>query len=44
MCDLWRDPPASVKQIHHDELEDGNKERPSAFPGIMLKQTDSSIQ
>jgi len=25
-------------------LEDGDKERPSAFPKIMLKQTDSGIQ
>jgi hypothetical protein len=33
-----------VKQIHHEELEDGYKERPSAFPKIMLKQTDSGIQ
>jgi hypothetical protein len=33
-----------VKQIHHEELEDGDKERPSAFPKIMLKQTDSGIQ
>src|SRR6266849_2796176 len=34
----------SVKQIHHEELEDGDKERPSAFPKIMLKQTDSGVQ
>ena len=34
----------SVKQIHREELEDGDKEQPSAFPKIMLKQTDSSIQ
>jgi hypothetical protein len=33
-----------VKQIHHEELEDGDKERASAFPKIMLKQTDSGIQ
>jgi hypothetical protein len=33
-----------VKQIHHEELENGDKERPSAFPKIMLKQTDSGIQ
>jgi hypothetical protein len=33
-----------VKQIHHEELENGDKERPSAFPKIMLKQTDSDIQ
>jgi len=41
---LRRDPHGSVKQIHHEELEDGNKERPSEFPQIMLKQTDSGIQ
>ena len=41
---LRRDPRGSVKQIHHEELEDGDKERPSAFPKIMLKQTDSGIQ
>ena len=41
---LWRDPHGSVKQIHHEELEDGDKERPGAFPRIMLKQTDSGIQ
>ena len=41
---LRRDPHGSVKQIHHAELEDGDKERPSAFPKIMLKQTDSGIQ
>jgi hypothetical protein len=39
-----RDPHESVKQIHHEELEDGDKERPSAFPKILLKQTDSGIQ
>src|SRR5580700_2977938 len=38
---LRRDPHGSVKQIHHEELEDGEKERPSEFPKIMLKQTDS---
>jgi hypothetical protein len=32
-----------VKQIHREELEDGDKERPSAFPKIMLKQADSGI-
>jgi len=26
---LRRDPHGSVKQIHHEELEDGDKERPS---------------
>ena len=41
---LRRDPHGSVKQIHHEELEDGEKERPSASPKIMLKQTDSGIQ
>src|SRR5271170_7862993 len=41
---LWRDPHGSVKQVDREELEDGNKERPSAFPQIMLKQTDSGIQ
>jgi hypothetical protein len=41
---LRRDPHGSVKQIHHEELEDGDKERPSAFSKIMLKQTDSGIQ
>jgi hypothetical protein len=41
---LRRDPHGSVKQIHHEELEDGDKERPSAFPKIMLKRTDSGIQ
>ena len=33
---LRRDPHGSVKQIHHEELEDGDKERPSAFSKIML--------
>jgi hypothetical protein len=41
---LRRDPHGSVKQIHHEELEDGDKERPSAFPKIMLKPADSGIQ
>lgn len=41
---LRRDPHGSVKQIHHEELEDGDKQWPSAFPKIMLKQTDSGIQ
>jgi hypothetical protein len=41
---LRRDPNGSVKQIHHEELEDGDKERPSAFSKIMLQQTDSGIQ
>ena len=41
---LRRDPHRSVKQIHHEQLEDGDKERPSAFPKIMLKQTDSGVQ
>ena len=33
-----------MKQIHHEELENSDKERPSAFPKIVLKQTDSGIQ
>src|SRR5712671_3440222 len=41
---LRRDPHGSVKQIHHEELENGDKERPSGFPKILLKQTDSGIQ
>jgi len=41
---LRRDPHGSVKQIHNEELEDGDEERPSAFSKIMLKQTDSGIQ
>jgi hypothetical protein len=41
---LGRDPHGYVKQIHHEELDDGEKERPSAFPKITLKQTDSGIQ
>ena len=41
---LGRNPHGSVKQIHNEELEDGDKERPSAFPKIMLKQTDPGIQ
>jgi hypothetical protein len=41
---LRRDPHGYVKQIHHEELEDGEKERPSPFPKILLKQTDSDIQ
>jgi hypothetical protein len=41
---LRRDPHGSVKQMHHEELEDAEKERPNAFPKIMLKQTDSRIQ
>ena len=39
-----RDPHGSVKQVHHEELEDGDEERPSAFSKIMIKQTDSGIQ
>jgi hypothetical protein len=34
---LRLDPHGSVKQIHREELEDGNKEWPSEFPEIMLK-------
>jgi hypothetical protein len=41
---LRRDPLGYVKQIHHEELENSDKERPSTFPKIMLKQTDSGIQ
>ena len=41
---LRRDPHGCVKQIYHEKLEQGDKERPSAFPKIMLKQTDSGIQ
>ena len=41
---LRRDPHGSVKQIHHEELEDGDKERPDASLKIKLKQTDSGIQ
>jgi hypothetical protein len=33
-----------MKHIHNEELEDGDKERPSAFPKITLKQTDSGMQ
>jgi hypothetical protein len=33
-----------MKQMHHEELEDGDKERPGGFPRIMLKQADSGIQ
>jgi hypothetical protein len=32
-----------VKQIHYEELEDSDKERASAFPGIKLIQPDSGI-
>src|SRR5258708_4047157 len=41
---LRRDSHGSVKQVHHKELKDGEKERPSEFPQIMLKQTYSGIQ
>src|SRR5580658_7960126 len=41
---LWRDPHGSVKQIHHEKLEDGDKERSSAFPKIVLIQANSGIQ
>jgi|HubBroStandDraft_6_1064221.scaffolds.fasta_scaffold570052_2 hypothetical protein len=41
---LRRDSRGSVKQIHHEELEDSDKEWPSAFPKIVLKQTDSGVQ
>src|ERR1700733_8887712 len=41
---LRADPHGFLKQIHHEELEDSDKKRPSAFPWIMLEQTNSSIQ
>jgi hypothetical protein len=41
---LRRDLHGSVKQIHHEDLEDGDEERPSAFRKIMLKETDSGVQ
>src|SRR5579862_1859150 len=41
---LWLDLRGSMKQIHHEELEDSDRERPSAFPKIVLVQTDSGIQ
>src|SRR5690349_25096458 len=41
---LRRDPHGSAKQIHDKEVEVGDKERCSAFPKIMLEQTDSGIQ
>ncbi len=34
----------SVKQIHHEKLEGGDKERPNAFPNILFIQADSGIQ
>jgi hypothetical protein len=40
---LRRDPCGSVKQIDHEELEDGDKERPSAFPKIMLNAAVADI-
>jgi len=33
-----------VKQIDHNKLENGDKERPGGFPRVMRKQTDSGIQ
>jgi len=33
---LRRDPHEPVKLIHHEELEDGDKERPSALSKITL--------
>jgi hypothetical protein len=33
-----------VKQVHDNELKDGDKERPTALPRITLKQTDTGIQ
>jgi hypothetical protein len=41
---LRRSPHGSLKQIHHEEFADGDKERPTASSKIMLKQTDSGIQ
>lgn len=41
---LRRDPHGSVKQIHQEESGDGDNERPSAFPNIMLNQADPGIQ
>ena len=41
---LRRDPHGSVKQMHYEELEDGDQERPSVFPNIMLEQTYPGIQ
>src|SRR5580658_9863674 len=38
------DPHGFVKQIRHEALEDSDKERPSAFPRIVLIQPDSGIQ
>src|SRR4029077_21134440 len=42
----WFDlnPHGSVKQIHYEELEAGEKERPCKLPWIMLKQADSGIE
>ena len=33
-----------VKPIHDEELDDGDEQRPGAFPKVMLKQTDSGIE
>src|SRR5580704_12414718 len=41
---LRGEPYGSLKQIHHEELEDSDKQRPRAFPGIVLVQSDSGIQ
>jgi len=41
---LWGNLLGFVKQIHDEELEDSDKERPGALPRIMFIQTDSGIQ
>ena len=33
----------SVKHVNREELEDRDKQRPSTFPEITLKQTDSGV-
>ena len=44
VLDLRHNPHRSVKQNHNEQLEGGNKERPSAFSEIMLEEADSGIQ
>jgi hypothetical protein len=41
---LRPDPLGSVEQIHREELDGGDKERPGTLPKIMLEQTDSGIK
>src|SRR5260370_8820426 len=41
---LRRDPHGYVKQIHHEELVDCEKKRPTEFPQLLLKPTDSAYQ